>query len=156
MIKIKSSPTADSRTCNIDLVTKQILLQSTNDHIQDVRKGLLWCISELIQSAQNHDHTKIQYIDKFYNDFKNNFQTTQWWQLHQQKQRHHLSTQLGCHDDVNLFDVLQFMVDGIVAGIARSGKYIPANIDCNILLKAFNNTVSKLLENIEYTNGGEE
>ncbi len=148
-IKIKPSPTADTRTCQVQEVSKQQLLQSTTDHIQDVRNGLLYCISKLIESAQRHDYTKVLYIDKFYNDFQNNFQTTQWWELHQQTQRHHLGTQIGCPDDVNLFDVLQYIVDGIVAGMARSGKYTRAQIDTAVLLKAFNNTIDNILQNVQ-------
>jgi hypothetical protein len=40
MIPIRKSPTADTRTCDVTTVTKEQLLDSSRQHIQDVAKGL--------------------------------------------------------------------------------------------------------------------
>ena len=85
----------------------------------------------------------------FYKDFKNNFKTHQWYDLHKAEQRHHINDEDGIKDDIDLIDVIQHLVDGVMAGIARSGKYIKNNISQDLLQKAFNNSVDKLLKNIQ-------
>ena len=53
--------------------------------------------------------------------------------------------------DVNLLDVLEHIVDGVMAGLARSGTYRPSEISPELLKRAFDNTVQLLLENVEVT-----
>jgi hypothetical protein len=65
-IRIKPSPTADSRYCDFSKVSKQTLLHSSQQHISDVRDGMGWFIEQLIDRAKKHDFTKIKYIDDFY------------------------------------------------------------------------------------------
>ena len=52
-----------------------------------------------------------------------------------------------CHD-VNLIDVIEYIVDGAMAGMARSGKYRKEEIPKGLLEKAFNNTIELLLSEI--------
>jgi len=59
VIKIKKSPTADSRTTDVDKVSKKELLDSTKLHIEDVRKGMIWFAKQLLIAANKHDHTKL-------------------------------------------------------------------------------------------------
>ena len=59
MINIKKSPTADTRTTDVDKVSKKQLLDSTNLHIEDVRKGMIWFAKQILLAANKHDHTKI-------------------------------------------------------------------------------------------------
>jgi len=59
----------------------------------------------------------------FYKDFKNDFKTQDWYELHKNKERHHLSVESGIPSDVNLIDVIEFLIDGVMAGMARSGSY---------------------------------
>ena len=40
MIKIQKSSTADTRTCDVSKVTKDQLLESSLQHIEDVKKGM--------------------------------------------------------------------------------------------------------------------
>lgn len=149
-IIIKSSPTADTRSCDVQKVTKQQLQTSTKMHIEDVQAGITWIVSRLIEAARKHDHTKLQNLDLFYNDFKNNFNTTNWWRLHQKQERHHVTAPNGLKDDVDLIDIIQYLVDGVMAGMARSGSYRSDDkLTGDLLLKAFNNTTKKLLNSIE-------
>ncbi len=48
-----------------------------------------------------------------------------------------------------MIDVIEFMVDTVMAGMARSGKYFMPIIPERILLKAFQNTVKMLIDNIK-------
>lgn len=152
MIKIKKSPTADSRNCDFSKVSKQKLLQSTRSHISDVKQGMYWVALKIIEASQKHDFTKIQNIDLFYKDFITNFNNTQWWQLHQKEERHHILAPLGEKEDIDLIDVLQFLVDGVMAGLARSGDYKYSEIPSELLQQAFYNTVKKLINNIVIIN----
>ncbi|OQB10120.1 MAG: hypothetical protein BWY21_00496 [Parcubacteria group bacterium ADurb.Bin216] len=43
-IRIKPSQTADSRTCDFSQVSKETLLNATQQHISDVRQGMGWFI----------------------------------------------------------------------------------------------------------------
>lgn len=63
---IKPSPTADSRYCDFSQISKDTLLNSSQQHISDVRQGIGWFIEQLIDRAKKHDFTKIKYIDDFY------------------------------------------------------------------------------------------
>jgi hypothetical protein len=58
--------------------------------------------------------------------------------------RHHLTKKDGIPDDVNLIDVLDFISDCVVAGMARSGKVYPLELPSELLQRAFDNTVSLL------------
>lgn len=51
-------------------------------------------------------------------------------------------------DDVDLLDVLEMIVDNVMAGLTRSGEYIDEPVSDELLQKAFDNTVKLLLENV--------
>jgi len=156
-IIISPSPTADTRTCNVDHVSSDELLRSTAMHIDDVRKGICFIASLLADRAMDHDKTKISDFDQFYHDFKTGFQDTTWWLMHKEQERHHLSfpnVDKDC-DGINLIDILECVVDGVMAGIARSGKYYPITISSERLQLAVQNTAKLLLENIELRSGEE-
>jgi len=101
------------------------------------------------KQAVNHDLTKISHLDDFYNDFKNNFKTTSWWEMHQDLERHHFNNEKYIQDDVNLIDILDQIADGVMAGMARSGEYRQEKISPELLEKAYKNTVKLLLDQIE-------
>lgn len=149
MIKIKKSPTADSRSCDVKQVSKSQLQHSTRLHIKDVQQGITWFIAKLIMAAKIHDHTKLQFMDDFYEQFQNNFKTTKWWRYHQVNERHHISAPFGHKDDVDLVDVIQYMVDGVVAGMARTGEYYYQQLPQGLLQTALKNTIDKLLKDIK-------
>lgn len=148
MIIVKPSPTADTRTCDFANTTKETLLASSRQHIADVREGLRYFESMIRKAAENHDYDKITDIDGFHRDFLTGFQRTEWWDKHRLVNRHHLNNEDGVRDDVNLIDVLDFIVDCVMAGMARSGSVYPLSLPPELLERAFQNTVEHLKRNV--------
>ena len=144
MIAIKKSPTADTRTCDFANVTKDVLLESSFQHITDVRDGLAFFQHRLQDAANVHDRDKITDIEGFHRDFVTGFTQTEWWDKHRKLNRHHLLQADGVPDDVNLIDVLDMIADCVMAGMARSGSVYPLDINPEVLMKAFENTVELL------------
>lgn len=155
MIYIKKSPTADSRTCDFSKVTKEQLLESTILHLSDIKKGFDFFIFLMMRQSSNHDLTKISHIDDFYRNFKTGFKEIDWWELHQEKERHHFNNEKFIQDDVNLIDVLDQIIDGVMAGMARNGQYRQEKISPDLLLKAYENTIKLLLNEIVVESAGE-
>lgn len=149
MIKIKKSTTADTRSCDPSTVSKEQLLASSQSHISDVRQALLDFADQLQKTAEKHDHDKISDIDWFYKDFQTGFKETGWWDNHRKINRHHINYEDGIPEDVDLIDVLEFISDCIMAGMARTGHVYPVTLNPETLNKAFENTVSKLLSKVE-------
>ncbi len=148
MIKIKKSQTADSRTCDFTKVSKEQLLASTHSHLSDIKQGFKFFALMLERQAAMHDLTKLSHIDDFYRNFKTGFKERDWWDLHQEKERHHFNEPKYIPKDVNLFDVLDQIVDGCMAGLARSGQYRQEPISPELLMDAYRNTVQLLLNEI--------
>lgn len=144
MIKIKKSPIADTRTCDFSKVTKKELLTASHQHIDDVSTALDWFACWLTDAATRHDETKISGIDQFHADFITGFKQTTWWDNHRKQERHHLGQPDGVREDVNLFDVLEYIADCVMAGKARSGSVSEITIDAMVLAKAFKNTCTLL------------
>ena len=144
MIKIHKNKTADTRTCNPTHNSKDQLLASSIQHIKDVEKGINYLINKLHQSAALHDHDKISNIDNFHADFITGFTQTNWWDKHRKINRHHLTHKDGTPTDVNLIDVLEMIVDCVMAGMGRTGSVYPLNIPPELLKQALDNTVELL------------
>lgn len=149
MIKISKSSTADTRTCDWTKVTKDQLLESSKQHIEDIHKGFKFFIYLIEKQSALHDLTKISHIDEFHEDFKTGFEKTDWWELHQEKERHHFNNPEFIQDDVNLIDILDQVIDGVMAGLARSGEYRRERLPDGLLEKAYNNTIDLLLKEVE-------
>lgn len=149
MINIQRSPTADTRTCDFANTPKDVLLASSHQHIADVREGLRFFASMLAKAAEVHDFDKITDIDGFHRDFLTGFTRTEWWDRHRALNRHHLNNADGVRDDVNLIDVLDFIADCVMAGMARSGTVYPLELSSELLGKAFQNTVELLKQNVQ-------
>jgi hypothetical protein len=145
MIKIGKSQTADTRTCDFANVTKETLLASSKQHIQDVREAHQFFSRKIAEAMLAHDTDKITDIDGFHRDFVTGFKQTTWWDAHRRLNRHHLTEADGIPDDVNLIDVLDFIADCVMAGMARSGSVRPLTIEPTVLQRAFENT-ARLLE----------
>ena len=150
MIEIKKSPTADSRTATGN-PTKEDLLQSTIQHINDVQKAMEWMSETLMIISERHDHTKISDINGFYDIYSKKvppdiFKDSKWFKLHL-TERHHLNDR--CPADVNLFDVLERIADITMAGMARSGSIYADTIDPEILVRAYKNTIDLLQSQIK-------
>jgi len=148
MIIVKPSPTADTRTCDFANVSKETLLSSSRQHINDVESALM-LFAEMIGTAGSvHDADKITDIDGFHRDFVTGFKQTEWWDRHRALNRHHLNNEDGVRDDVNLIDVLDFIADCVMAGMARSGNVYHLQLSPELLEKAFQNTVELLKKNV--------
>lgn len=149
MITIKQSQTADTRTCDFANVSKDTLLASSIQHVGDVHRGLAFFAALLVECAGRHDFDKLSDIETFHKDFVTGFTQTEWWDRHRQLNRHHINMADGIREDVNLIDVLDFIVDCVMAGIARSGSVYPLNLSPELLERAFQNTVTLLKANVE-------
>ncbi len=149
MIKIKPSQTADTRTCDFANVTKETLTASSLQHIGDVVKALAFFQSLLTVAAGEHDYDKLTAIDHFHADFVTGFKETGWWDNHRKIHRHHLAQQDGVPNNVNLIDVLEYIADCVMAGMARSGSVYELKLDDDVLRQAFNNTVELLTQQVK-------
>lgn len=147
MISISKSETADSRTCDFSKVTKAQLLSSSYQHIDDVTRGLEFFSNMLL--SINHDPDKISDINTFYEDFKTDFAQHTWWDNHRKVNRHHLSKADGIPADVNLVDVLEYIVDCVMAGKARTGTVYDIKLDSAVLQAAFANTTKMFTDEVE-------
>ena len=143
-IKIRKSETADTRTCDFANTSKETLLASSHRHINDVESGLMFFSQMLGEAAANHDTDKITDINGFHRDFVTGFERTEWWDNHRKVNRHHLIQTDGIPADVNLIDVLDMIVDCVMAGMARSGSVYPLELPDGVLRNAFQNTVELL------------
>lgn len=148
MIEIKQSQTADTRTCNFANTSKETLLASSRQHIGDVVKALAFFSQKLVLAAGEHDYDKLTTIEWFYKDFVTGFKETGWWDNHRKIHRHHLGQADGVPLDVNLVDVLEYISDCVMAGMARSGSVYDLKPSDELLQKAFQNTVALLKSNV--------
>ncbi len=149
MITISKSPTADTRTCDVTKVERQQLLDSSRQHIADVAKAMAFFSSKLFAAAAEHDYDKLTEIDWFYSDFRTKFEQTGWWDNHRKIHRHHLGQADGVPDDVNLLDVLEYVSDCVMAGMARSGEVYALEASDELLRRAFENTVRILKDQVK-------
>ena len=148
MIEIKPSPTADTRTCDYTKVTEEELYKSSYQHIQDVHAGLMFFADKLMDASTNHDPDKLSDIKGFHRDFVTGFQRTEWWDAHRKLNRHHLNSADGVPEDVNLIDVLDYIADCVMAGMARSGDVTPLMMTDELLMRAFRNTIELLMKEV--------
>lgn len=150
MIEIEKSQTADTRTCDYSAVSKETLLASSKQHIRDVREAHQFFSAKIAEAMLAHDMDKLTDIDGFHADFVTGFKQTDWWQRHKALNRHHLVdiqgnlTPEGVPEDVNLIDVLDYIADCVMAGMARSGSVMPLRLPPALLTRAFENTVELL------------
>lgn len=149
MITIKKSPTADTRTCDVTKVTRSELLKSSEQHIHDVIRALDFFTAQIENARSVHDYDKIENIDQFYADFVTKFQQTSWWDNHRKIHRHHLNYADGVPPDVNLVDVIEYICDCVMAGMARSGSVYDITLPNEVLVRAFQNTIELLKKNVE-------
>lgn len=144
MISVTKSATADTRTCDFANTPKETLLASSRAHIGDVVKAMAFFIGKLTEAAGEHDYDKLTDIDWFHKDFVTGFKQTEWWDNHRKIHRHHLAQEDGVPEDVNLLDVLEYIADCVMAGMARSGSVYDLKMSPELLERAFKNTVELL------------
>ena len=154
MIRIQKSRTADTRTCDFKAVTRETLGASSAQHIRDVRVALGFFAQLLHRAAAMHDVDKITDLDAFHTDFVTGFDAAHqgWWERHRSLNRHHLTNDDGIPADVNLIDVLDYIADCVMAGMARSGSVYPLSLPPELLTTAFQNTVALLTKAVVVEN----
>lgn len=123
-------------------------MDSSRSHIMDVARALAFFSSKLMEAAACHDYDKLSDIDLFHGDFVTGFRSTEWWDNHRKLHRHHLMHSDGCPDDVNLLDILEYISDCVMAGSARTGKVFALEMQPDLLMVAFQNTVELLKSQI--------
>lgn len=151
-VSLEKSDTADTRTCDVSTVTREQLRYSSVAHRRDVMALFESVCTYLKNKAASHDMTKLEEIDWFYEDFKTGFKKQGWYDMHRLAERHHIAHGDGVPFDVDLFDVLEHLVDNVTSCVARTGdksKYIPAKLRPEMLAKAIRNTEMKLLDAVE-------
>lgn len=144
MIRINKSETADTRTCDFANVSRETLGASSAQHIEDVGVALGFFAQLLHRAAAMHDVDKLTDLDGFHADFVTGFKASGWWDRHRTLNRHHLGQDDGIPADVNLIDVLDFIADCVMAGMARSGSVYALELPPELLSAAFQNTVTLL------------
>jgi len=152
-IKIRRTKNADSRTADENL-GYEALLEDTQEHLRDVQSGMILLSDMVKQAGYDHDYTKMAYFDEFAENVlsehtNEEFISADWYQKHIFEERHHLNA--NCPLDVNLIDVMEMIVDCVMAGKGRSGHVTPSYLilkDPSILERAYWNTVKLVDEHV--------
>lgn len=145
-VYVKKSQMADSRTCDFKNITENELWDSTWMHIHDVRCAIDLFRSKLVDIKINHDEHKIRTFKNFYKSFVSGFKDDKWLNEHYLASRHHINKRI--HGDIDLFDILEYIADCTVAGIARSGYVYDLELSDDTLRRAFKNTVEWLKDRV--------
>ena len=154
-IKIEQNTAGDSRVAK-GVPTIEEFDHANRSHQDDVKHLAGRFMNMLNNSVSKHDWTKTTepYRSMFYADLcaaingKADFMQGEWANKHYNElERHHLHHHVP--DDVNLFDVIEMICDCVAAGMARDAEnfYTP-EIDPDILMKAFNNTVNLMKDQV--------
>lgn len=151
-IILKDSSKGDSRTSG-DNPSLDEILDATCIHQQDVENTMKYIAHELIDKGRRHDWTKFFRFEEEYGALVSKgvadeeFLASDWWFNHITKERHHVKDYT--HLDVNLLDVLEWIVDRVCAEKGRTGSINLTYLDIDpiILVRAYYNTIS-LLDNI--------
>lgn len=129
------------------------LFLDTLQHCDDVENVMKHIASHIEDIGEYHDYTKIENFEDYANDtlerqITPNFKERKWYNIHTTNERHHINSNI--HDDVNLFDLLEFICDCITAGKARTGKVNKSflKIDEEILNKCYWNTIKLIDESV--------
>ena len=135
-----------------DEVHKEITYSGTYIHIKDVQKGCAFIANKIIEAGINHDDTKmtIDNVNFAIEEGKTGISVKdgEWYKSHIENNRHHFY-QHDNLDDCNLIDVIEAIVDCVMAAKARRGQSVKMSTDFispELLAKAFKNTV-EMLEN---------
>ena len=148
-IILKDSSKGDSRT-NGGNASLNDVLEATKTHKKEVNEVMDFLAKELCDMGSIHDWTKLDNFDEEYgylvsNNIKDEeFLSSQWWYKHLRLEKHHVKDY--AHIDVNLLDVIEFIVDRVCAEKGRTGEinmnYLELNP--NILIRAYYNTIRML------------
>ena len=130
------------------------LKEDIEQHRVDVCHVMDMISAHMTDIGVAHDWTKIAYFDKFAQDTLERLDTPEfkerdWYSIHTSLERHHVNAHVP--EDVDLFDIIEMIVDCIVAGMARS-TFNPEFLvlkDENVLEDAYWNTIEKLEDKIK-------
>ena len=149
-IVLKDTSKGDSRTSGGSPSLDDVLT-ATRIHQVEVDETMTFLADELKFMGRMHDWTKTENFEKEYGwlvtkDIKDgDFLASDWWWKHLTLERHHVKDY--AHLDVNLLDVLEFIVDRVVAEKGRAGRINMNYLDLDplVLVRAYYNTI-KLLD----------
>lgn len=140
---------------NVELIDDEdMLFADTVYHILDVENVMNMICSHLEDIGENHDYTKLKYFDEFKQDVlgrieQPNFEEREWYNIHTKYERHHINSVEP--EDVNLFDIMEMIVDCIVSGKSRNGEVKSdfLMLDDGILERAYWNTIKEISKYIK-------
>lgn len=133
------------RSTNKPDISFEEFSKATDEHREAVKNALYSLADRLEQAGEIHDWSKKQRERQFYNSFTSakekglDFKKDDWYRYHVTTERHHIASHVA--NDINLIDALEMISDCCCAGLARSGKIYDLDIDPEVLMKAFNNTL---------------
>lgn len=134
---------------------KEELLAETKQHIHDVGQVMSMIGCELADRGDLHDWTKLDFFDEFAKDTLErldtpDFKERDWYKIHTGMERHHINAHIP--ENVDLIDILEMVVDCIVAGKRRTGYVNPYYLILrgDILEKAYWNTVKKIDSHVKF------
>lgn len=129
------------------------LLMDLLHHTDDVELCMRNIGVYIEEIGEWHDWTKFSYFDDFMQDTLErqdtpDFKQRDWYKIHTSLERHHINAKKPV--DVNLFDVLEMMVDCIVSGKTRTGSVNDTFLVLpqSVLNEAYWNTVDLLKKQI--------
>jgi hypothetical protein len=143
-IHIKKSPSAKSKIEDGTL-TESELFRSTRMHVADVQQAMNTIADMIKEAAKKHDHTKFDNMKQFYDSLMGKEENSDGFAQHAAKERHHL--EVNVPTDVNIVDVVEYICDIVMAGMARSGEVYDSTLQDKVLGKALKNTVKMLIDN---------
>ena len=154
MIEIVKEPNADSRTAKPGF-NKDDLRKATESHIGDVNEGMKFFADMILNAAKKHDNTKLSNFNDFFEALNSgNVKESSWYRNHIKKERHHLVANVP--KDITLIDVIEHLVDCVMAGMARSGTVYDIDLPADVLKVAHQNTVELLKKNIKVVKKDED
>ena len=145
IVEIDKSPNADSRTADNGKVSFEDFSKATDMHREDVRNVIYELARRLREIGDKHDWTKKEQEDEYYDSYvtakKNgtDFHKSDWYNNHVKEERHHIKYHVA--PDINLLDILEVICDHCCDELVEKGKAGQTDIEEDVLMKAFNNTV---------------
>ena len=147
MIKITPTRLAEKNLSKVELI------KNVKIHRENMKKVCKLLVEKLNEGTDNHDKTKLDKPDMFYDAYsrnlpENEFKKTEWFKFHDRRERHHLMDY--CPPDVNLIDILE-QVAYIVSDSKEKSSSIPKAelVSIEILMKAYRNTIKLLNKEVE-------
>lgn len=153
---IHPSPSASASTAT-HIVGREELRDAVRQHRRDVRRGMERLADLIRERGAKHDWTKMDFFDEYFAHFNakqkgeirdSDWRLSDWAQhFHTRYERHHVEE--APPDDINLIDIIEHLVDGVVAGKGRGGEYKADTLRPGLLEKAYANTQKLIADMVE-------